>query len=148
MYHPISANSLFVNDDMNVYGPKAHQRIISKLNSGLGHLFYHQQTLRLEPLPETMLNEGEASPVLDLILYDNGNRTTPIIVEVCHTDGLRRDLRKVTRLIDEDEYGILEGFVYDYIGTQWFRYRKGDGGLTTESSYSNILDMDLNQFLR
>lgn len=147
MYNPITAASLFVNDDMSVYGPKAHQRVISKLNSGLGPLFYHQHSLPFEPLPETMLNEGEASPVPDLILYDNEHRTTPVIIEVCHTDGLRRDLRKVIRLIDDDEYGILEGFVYDYIVTQWFRYRKGDGGLTTESSYSDVLGMDLNQFL-
>ncbi len=137
----------FVHDDMSVYGLKAHQRIISKLNSGLGPLFYHKHTLHLEPLPETMLNEGEASPVPDLILYDNQNRVTPIIIEVCHTDGLRRDLRKVIRLIDDDDYGIIEGFIYDYIANQWFRYRMGDGGLPTESSFSELLQLDLNQFL-
>jgi hypothetical protein len=87
MYNPIATNAPFVNDDMSVYGPKAHQRIISKLNSGLGPLYYHQRTLRLEPLPETMLNEGEASrndgpPVPDLILYDNENRMTPAIQTV------------------------------------------------------------------
>lgn len=74
-------------------------------------------------LTKGMLNEGEASrndgpSVPDLILYDNDNRTTPVTVEVCHTDGLRRDSRKVIRLIAEDEYGILEGFVYDYSGNQ------------------------------
>lgn len=147
MYNPISANALFANEDMSVYGPKAHQRIISKLNSGLGPLYYHQHSISLEPLPATMLNEGEASPVPDLILYDNDNRTTPIIIEVCHTDGLRRDLRKVIRLIDEDDYGIIEGFVYDYMAKKWFRYRKGDGALPTESSYSDLLTIDLNQFL-
>lgn len=136
-----------VNDDMGVYGPKAHQRVISKLNSGLGPLFYREHTIQLEPLPETMLNDGEASPVPDLILYDNDARTTPVIIEVCHSDGLRKDLKKVVSLLEADDYGVREGFVYDYIAGQWYRYSKGDGGLTTESSFSEILQIDLNQFL-
>lgn len=140
-------NLPLVNDDMSVYGPKAHQRVIAKLTSGLGPMFYRHGTLRLEPLPETMLNEGEASPVPDLILYDNEARTTPIIIEVCHTDGLRKDLKKIIALIDSDDYGIEEGFVYDYTTFRWYRYRKGDAGLTTESSVSEVLHMDLNVFL-
>jgi len=137
----------YVAEDMIVYGPKAHQRVISKLNSGLGPLYYERRKLHLEPLPETMLNEGEASPVPDLILYDNETRETPIIIEICHTDGLRKDLRKVINLVDEDNYGIREAFVYDYIALKWYRYQKGDGGLTESSSYSELLSMDLNAFL-
>ncbi len=148
MYNTRHSYAPIVNDEMSVYGPKAHQRIISKLNSGLGPLYYHQNAIALEPLPETMLNEGEASPVPDLILYDNATRTTPIIIEVCHTDGLRRDLKKVIRLIDDDEYGIQEAFVYDYLTSEWYRYRRDDGGLTESSSFSAILNMDLNAFLR
>ncbi|TAE24440.1 MAG: hypothetical protein EAZ91_20440 [Cytophagales bacterium] len=140
-------NLPYVAEEMSVYGPKAHQRVISKLNSGLGPLYYERKKLHLEPLPETMLNEGEASPVPDLILYDNESRQTPIIIEVCHTDGLRKDLRKVIKLVDDDEYGIQEAFVYDYVALNWYRYRKGDGGLTESSSYSVLLRMDLNGFL-
>ena len=147
MYNPGQYGSSFVYDDMGVYGPKAHQRVISKLNSGLGPLYYAEGKLPLEPLPETMLNDGEASPVPDLILYDNEARLTPIIIEVCHTDGLRRDIRKVIQLVDDDDYGIQEAFVYDYLTLLWYRYKRGDGGLTESSSYSNVLDMDLNQFL-
>lgn len=152
MYNSATFDFAQVNDDMSVYGPKAHQRIISKLNSGLGPLFYREHSIQLEPLPETMLNDGEASrndgpPVPDLILYNNETRTTPIIVEVCHSDGLRKDIKRVISLIDADDYGIQEGFIYDYIAGQWFRYRKSDGGLTTESSFSEILQVDLNTFL-
>ncbi|GAB2518426.1 hypothetical protein [Spirosoma aerophilum] len=28
----------------------------------------------------------------------------------------------------------------------WFRYTKGDGGLTQSTSFSDILQLDLNQF--
>ncbi|GAB4009975.1 hypothetical protein GCM10028808_19830 [Spirosoma migulaei] len=147
MYNPGTIEFALVNDDMSVYGPKAHQRVISKLNSGLGPLFYREQVIQLEPLPETMLDEGQASPVPDLILYDNEARTTPIIIEVCHSDGLRKDLKKVIALLDADDYGIKEGFVYDYVADQWYRYIKGDGGLTQSTSFSEILQLDLNQFL-
>ncbi|GAA4410377.1 hypothetical protein GCM10023187_34870 [Nibrella viscosa] len=147
MYIPSASGLPLTYEEMSVYGPKAHQRVISKLNSGLGPLFYKEGTIRLEPLPETMLDESQASPVPDLILYDNDARQTPIIVEICHTEGLKRDLKKVIQLIDQDDYGILEGFVYDYIAFQWFRYRKGDGGLVTETSFSEVLQLDLNGFL-
>ncbi|QIP12892.1 hypothetical protein G8759_09765 [Spirosoma aureum] len=147
MYKPIFPEYAQVNDDMSIYGPKAHQRVISKLNSGLGPLFYREHCIQLEPLPETMLDEGQASPVPDLILYDNTARTTPIIIEVCHTDGLRKDLKKVIALLEADDYGIQEGFVYDYITAQWYRYSKGDGGLTQSTSFSEVLQLDLNQFL-
>lgn len=147
MYNPGTFEFSLVHDDMSVYGPKAHQRVISKLNSGLGPLFYREHTIKLEPLPETMLDDGQASPVPDLILYDNEARLTPIIIEICHSEGLRKDLKKVITLLESDDYGIREGFVYDYVASLWFRYTKGDGGLTQSTSFSEILQLDLNQFL-
>jgi hypothetical protein len=53
----------------------------------------------------------------------------------------------VIQLIDDDLYGIRERFVYDYRTDGWLRYIVGDGGLTTVSSYSDILGLDLNDFL-
>ncbi len=147
MYKPPLSSLPFIAEEMSIYGPKAHQRIISMLNSGLGPLYYREHSILLEPLPETMLNEGEASPVPDLILYDNQTQTTPIIIEVCHSEGRRKDLKKVISLIDADEYGIQEGFVYNYFTKEWYRYHQGGGGLTESSSLSLLLNLDLNQFI-
>lgn len=146
MYFP-SVSPTLVHEDQGVWAPVEHQRIISKLTVGLGVLFYREKTLLLEPLPETMLDEGKASLVPDISLRDNDASLTPIIIEVCHTNGLRGDLRKVIQLVDDDLYGIREGFVYDYRTGEWLRYQFGDGGLTTASSYSTILDIHLNDFL-
>ena len=147
MHTPGTSENLLFREDMAVYGPKDHQRIISKLNTRLGSRYYDTKTIRLEPLPETMLNEAEASPRPDVILFDNEALTTPIIIEVCHTVGLKKDINKVIRLIDEDEYGILEGFVYDYKTDIWLRYCKGDVGLMTQTSFSDVLNLDLNLML-
>ena len=95
--------------EMGINAPKEHQRVIRKLTTGLGNLDYYQQQIPLEPLPETMLDEGQTSPVPDVLLYDNKQRTTPIIIEVCHTTGARNDAKKIIRLIDEYDYGIEEG---------------------------------------
>jgi Uma2 family endonuclease len=146
MYFP-SVNPLLVNEDQGVWAPVDHQRVISKLTVGLGVLFYREKTISLEPLPETMLDEGKASLVPDISLRDNEASLTPIIIEVCHTNGLRGDIRKVIQLIDDDLYGIREGFIYDYRTASWLRYQFGDGGLTTASSYSGILGLNLNDFL-
>ncbi|GAB3944062.1 hypothetical protein GCM10028805_11180 [Spirosoma harenae] len=147
MYFPPLTPPSLVHEDQDVWAPADHQRVIAKLMTGLGVLFYREKAIHLEPLPETMLDEGKASQVPDISLRDNRIAQTPIIIEICHINGLRGDLRKVVQLIDEDDYGIREGFIYDYHTEKWLLYRFGDGGLTTESSYSEILQLDLNQFL-
>lgn len=133
--------------DMGINAPKEHQRVISKLTTGLGGLYYQQKQIALEPLPETMLDEGQTSPVPDVLLYDNKKHTTPIIIEVCHSSGVRNDIKKIIRLVDEYDYGIEEGFLYDYVTHEWQRYRKGKGTVESNVSFSDILQLDLDQFL-
>ena len=147
MYFPSVTNPPSVGEDQGVWAPVDHQRVISLLTVGLGVLYYREKRIRLEPLPETMLDEGKASQVPDVLLRNNETAQTPVIIEVCHTNGLRGDLRKVIQLIDDDLYGIREGFVYDYRTYEWLRYRFGDGGLTTPTSFSDVLQLDLNAFL-
>lgn len=147
MYFPPLTPPSLVHEDFGVWAPADHQRVIAKLTTGLGMLFYREHTSSLEPLPETMLDEGKASLVPDLSLCDSKTDTTPIIIEVCHSKGQKDDIQKVIQLIDNDLYGIREGFIHNYKTGQWYRYRFGDGGLTTESSFSDILQLDLNDFL-
>ena len=91
---------------------------------------------------------GEYStPTPDLVLYDNDADQTPVIIEICQTRGTKGDLQKVVQLIDGQLYGIQEGFVYDYKTQQWLRYRLGDGAIATTSSQSEVLQLDLNQFV-
>lgn len=132
---------------MGVNAPMDHQRVISQLNVGLGKLYYYDKAIRLEPLPETMLDEGRTSPTPDLVLYDPNADHIPVIIEVCHTRGLKGDLEKVVSLIEDYPYDIQEGFVYNYRTGQWYRYRQGDQAVATETSYSEVLALDLNQFL-
>lgn len=139
--------SMVHEDDMGVNAPMDHQRVISKLTVGLGKLFYYDKRIALEPLPETMLDEGRTSPTPDLVLYDRNRDHIPIIIEICHTRGLKGDLQKVVSLIEDYPYDILEGFVYNYRTGQWFRYRKGDDSMATETAFSELLQLDLNSFL-
>lgn len=60
--------------------------------------------------------------------------------------GQNNDLKKVISLIEDSDYGVLEGFVYKYRTGQWLRYRKGDGGIATPTAYSELLGLDLAQF--
>lgn len=129
--------------EIGINAPKEHQRIISKLTTGLGLLYYHQQKINLEPLPETMIDEGQTSPVPDILLYDNEHFSSPIIIEVCHTNGLKNDLKKIQILIDQYDYGVVEGFAYDYRDDKWYKYLKNHGFDQDRPSYSNYLDLDL-----
>ncbi len=133
--------------DTGINAPKEHQRVISKLTTGLGMLFYIEKSITLEPLPETMIDEGQTSPVPDVLLYDNENYRTPIIIEVAHANGVRNDFKKVKRLMDESDYGIQEGFVYNYITHEWLKYQKNKGQITDAPSWSDVLGMDLARFI-
>ena len=135
-----------VNDD-GANAPMRHQQVISRLHVGLGILYYKDRTLAYEPLPETRLAEGYGNPVPDVLLFDHEAEQTRLIIEVCQTNGQKNDLKKIIRLIEDDDYGIQEGFVYNYRTNEWLRYRKGDGGVATTTSFSELLGLDLAQFL-
>ncbi|QJW91489.1 hypothetical protein HNV11_19940 [Spirosoma taeanense] len=143
---PSSIATLVREDDMGVNAPIIHQSVIARLTSGLYPL-YKSGRINFEPLPEMMLTEGYSSPVPDLLLYDHQTEQAKVIIEVCQTNGLKHDTNKVIRLIDEGEYGILEGLVFNYKTQQWLCYNKGDGGMASLSSFSKILQLDLNEFL-
>ncbi|UFH54208.1 hypothetical protein [Spirosoma sp. KNUC1025] len=148
MYQPVPSLPWAAHDDdMGVNAPLRHQQIISKLHVELGILYYKNGSIPYEPLPETMLAEGYGNPVPDLLLFDHKAEQTRLIIEICQTSGEKNDLLKVIRLIEENDYGILEGFVYNYRTQVWFRYRKGDGGVATSSAVSEILQLDLSAFL-
>lgn len=135
---------VFVARDVSVNAPIIHQRIIARLTSKLYPLF-EAGAIAYEPLPEMMLGEY-SSPTPDVILYDNETDQSVVSIEVCQTRGIRGDIQKVIQLVDGELYGIAEGFVYDYKTGQWLCYRRGDGGFTTESSYSHVLNLDLASF--
>lgn len=81
------------------------------------------------------------------MLFDEEAEQTRIIIEVCNNRSVNSDLRKVIRLIEEDDYGILEGFVYNYKTREWLRYRKGDGGAATASSFSEVMGVEMGGFV-
>lgn len=135
--------SPFVVHDDGTNSPIAHQIIISKLTIELGILYYHKKMIQLMPLPETPLGEGPGHQVPDVCLYDNQAEQTKIIIEVAQPRSADRDVYKIINLIENDYYGIEEGFVYNYHTGEWIRYRKGDGGAATASSYSELLGVDL-----
>lgn len=133
--------------DNVIVAPKEHQRVISKLNTGLGILFYKEKSIELEPLPETMIDEGQTSPVPDIQLYDNEQFKTPIIIEIAHPNGVKNDFKKVMRSIEAFEYGVQDGFVYNYITNEWWKYQKGKGRILENPSFSEILKLDLGVLL-
>ncbi len=147
MYQPLTSKPFMVQEDDGTNSPFSHQLVISRLTTELGLLHYHKKTIPLVPLPETPLDEGPGHAVPDLILYDQTAEQTRVIIEVCQNNGQRNDLRKVIRLIEEDDYGILEGFVYNYRTHEWLRYRKGEGGMATSSSFSEVLGFDLSEMV-
>ncbi len=128
---------------MGTNAPKPHQRVISRLLAQLGYQYYIVGSLALEPLPETMLDESQTSATPDIILYDNILEETPVIIEITHTNGVKNDIQKVRQLIDETEYGIKEGFVYNYKKNEWHKYKRGVGDITDDPSFCEAINLDL-----
>ncbi|MCS6989465.1 MAG: Uma2 family endonuclease [Chloroherpetonaceae bacterium] len=128
---------------MGINAPWSHQRAIGRLMAKLGTMYYEQKSISLEPLPETMLDEDQTSPVPDLLLYDPERDVVPVIIEVTQTRSVKNDLKKVRELIAETEYGIVEGFVYDYKKNEWHKHKKGIGDIHDKPSFCDALNLDL-----
>lgn len=122
-----------------------HQRAIKRLLFGLEKL-YQAGLISLEPLPETDIDPGNPeSKCPDLILQDNQASTVPIIIEIATARGWKTDFNKMKRLIDETEYGILEGFVLNFENGEWHRYSKNKGASEGLESWSDVLNLDLKE---
>ena len=144
-YYPDLQPMKFMVHDDGTNAPVMHQHTIARLTAKL-YPYYEAGTIEYEPLPEMMVGEYN-SPVPDIILYDYVTEQAQVIIEIAHDKGFKSDLKKVIALIDEESYGIREGFVYNYKTGQWLRYGKGDGGQATESSFSNVLNLTLSELL-
>lgn len=128
---------------MGINAPKEHQAIITQLIHGLADLYIKDKT-NLFPYPETMIDEGQTSPAPDILLYDHHQDRTVALIEVTHSSGVKKDCAKVLSLLRD--YDVQEGFVYDYKKNTWYQLDKLSGE-TTESSFSQVLQLDLNKFL-
>ena len=124
-----------------------HQRAIKQLIYGLERLFQNGQ-IRLEPLPETDIDPGNPdSKCPDVIFQDNENSTVPIIVEIATSRGWKTDFNKMRRLIEETDFGIEEGFVYNFQLGTWHKFSKMNGASAMPDSWSDILGLDLSKFV-
>lgn len=130
---------------MGVNAPKPHQRVIGKLMTALGHLFYREGKIPYEPFTETMIDEGKTSPTPDILLFDNLLSQNKVIIEVSTTAGARKDFEKLVELIHD--YDVPEGFVYNYIDKTWRKYMLHAGEVTDNPSFCTTIGYDLNEFL-
>jgi Uma2 family endonuclease len=103
--------------------------------------------ISLEPLPETMIDKSQSSPVPDIILVDEILDTVPVIIEIAHGAGVQNDLDKVRRLITTTNYGIIEGFVYDYKRNRWFKFDKVNGDVLDTPSFCTTMNIDFGTLL-
>jgi hypothetical protein len=128
---------------MGINAPRPHQRVIGKLMATLAPFYYKQSAIRLEPFVEMMLDEDKTSPTPDISLYDNVLENTPVIIEVTKTGMVQTDMKKVRALIDSRDYGIVEGFFYDYKRNQWHKYHRDKGDITDVPSFCEAINLDL-----
>ena len=130
---------------MGVNAPKPHQRVIGKLMTALGHLFYREGIIPYEPFTETMIDEGKTSPTPDILLFDNKTGLNKVIIEVSASAGARKDFEKLVELMRD--YEVAEGFVYNYSAGIWRKYRLDTGEVTQNTSFCDTIEQDLNAFL-
>ncbi len=131
---------------MGTTGPKSHQRVIGKLMTALGHLFYREGIIRFEPFTETMIDESKTSPTPDVLLFDNEHGLNMVIIEVSGTTGAKKDFEKLVELMHD--YDVPEGFVYIYPTGKWRKYTLPKGEVTENPSFCDTIGFDLNEFLQ
>lgn len=136
-----------MNDNLVIMGvnaPRIHQAIITKLIYGLTNLYLNAKS-RLFPYPETMIDESQTSPAPDIMLVDAETDLTKAIIEITHTQGVKKDTEKLRGLMRD--YDVQEGFVYDYKMGIWYKFDLKKGEITNNSSWCDAVDADLKTFL-
>ncbi|GAB4041487.1 hypothetical protein [Spirosoma jeollabukense] len=129
---------------MGVNAPRIHQAIIAQLVTGLMNLYRNRQT-RLFAYPEAMIDQSQTSPVPDLLLADPDTELTSVLIEVTHTQGVKKDTQKLKELMVT--YEVPEGFVYDYKLNIWHRYELDGPDSGEESSFCKAVNQSLSEFL-
>ncbi len=130
---------------MGINAPRLHQKIITHLIYGLTQLYKTGQS-KYFAYPETMIDEGQTSPVPDIMLIDTSSDLTQVIIEITHTQGVKKDIQKLKTLMSD--YGVPEGFVFDYKRTEWHHFRLLDGSfLEDNSSFCHSIGADLDNLL-
>ncbi|MBC7778047.1 MAG: hypothetical protein H7246_21625 [Phycisphaerae bacterium] len=130
---------------MGVNAPKPHQRVIGKLMTGFGQLFYKEGKIPYEPFTKTTIDEGKTSPTPDILLFDNQSAQNKVIIEVSTSAGVRKDFAKLVELMND--YGVHEGFVYNYNDETWRKYTLQSGEVRENPSFCDTIGYDLGQFL-
>ena len=129
---------------MGVNAPRIHQAIIAQLVTGVVNLYVQRKTT-LFAYPEAMIDQSQTSPVPDVLIANPESELTVVLIEVTHTQGVKKEVQKLLNLMTT--YEVAEGFVYDYKLHIWRRFQL-DGPADGEiSSYCQALNTDLNTFL-
>ena len=129
---------------MRINAPRKHQAIIAQLVYGFTSLYLSGKT-RLFAYPETMIDESQTSPVPDVMLVDMDTDLTKAIIEITHTQGVKKDARKLQELMAD--YDVEEGFVYDYKKEVWRKFNLTRGEVTEDPSFSEIASAHLDKML-
>ncbi|TAE30656.1 MAG: hypothetical protein EAZ91_10010 [Cytophagales bacterium] len=129
---------------MGVNAPRVHQAIIGQLVTGLTNLYRDRKTT-LMAYPEAMIDQSRTSPVPDILLADPETELTAVLIEITHTQGVKKDTIKLKELMTE--YDVPEGFVYDYKLDLWHRYELHNLDVDQSSAYCKTIGCSLSDFL-
>lgn len=136
-----------MNDNLVIMGvnaPRVHQAVITKLIYGLTSLYLNAKS-RLFPYPETMIDESQTSPAPDIMLVDTETDLTKAIIEITHTQGVKKDTEKLLSLMRD--YDVREGFIYDYKLGMWHKFDLEKGAIADNPSWCDAVGADLQSFL-
>lgn len=129
---------------MGINAPRKHQAIIAQLVYGLTNLYLSGKT-RLFAYPETMIDESQTSPVPDVMLVDMDTDLTKAIIEITHTQGVKKDAQKLQELMTD--YDVEEGFVYDYKKELWRKFNLTKGEIKEDPAFCETASANLNEML-
>lgn len=124
--------------------PRLHQAIITKLIYGLTDLYMHGK-IDYFAYPETMIDESQTSPVPDVMLIDPKTDLTHVIIEITHTQGVKKDLHKLQTLMSD--YEVQEGFVYDYKMKKWYKATIDCTEIKEDVSFCDAIGYDLQKMV-
>ena len=101
---------------------------------------------KFEPIMEASMEDSDInSQSPDILIINRKKGVIQIIIEICRTKQLTKDIKKVKDLI-KSFAGIDEAFIYDYEQDEWYKFND-EGEDIYNATFSDVLGKDLEDYV-
>lgn len=101
---------------------------------------YQRKTITSEPLP--VAYSSNFSSVADIICFNPTNNKVNTLIKLCEKSHQKDAYHQFSKFIADNNFGVEEGFIYNYETREWLRIWRG---VKTGDTRSRELNLEMSE---